>query len=203
MLISFICLEAALLGLWWDLQRGNRVLNASLLAKSAADYSDRPPARIPEVGLAIIEDMILDSDPQPADLYERLASITAVLLSPVPTATPQASPSSNSPTPSQSLATNTMLEPSRTLPPTSMLETSPTVTPTLTTSTASPTGGSQASLTPQPTQTPRSTQTLQPTPAPTLKMKPTHTPRVHPTQANPPTPTKKPESKPPTNTPKP
>jgi len=82
-------LLAMILLQWNSLNQPNRVLPASLLAVSTADYSGvRPTGQVHVVGMAIVGDILKDQgDIQPGDLQLRLASITAIFLSPVPSAT--------------------------------------------------------------------------------------------------------------------
>jgi hypothetical protein len=70
---------------WQNLRRGERFLDESLISKSVADYSAKPPAvPIGRVRLTVIEDMVRDSQPEAADLQSRLATIPAILNSDIP-----------------------------------------------------------------------------------------------------------------------
>ena len=65
---------------WQGLAQGERFLDESLAAKTAADYSaTRPAGPIGRVKLAVIEDMVRDSQPEAEDLRIRLDSIPALL----------------------------------------------------------------------------------------------------------------------------
>jgi hypothetical protein len=74
---------------WGSLNQRDRILPASLLAVSTADYSGaRPTGQVPVIGMGIVGDMMKDDNGlQPGDLTTRLAAVTALFLSPVPTAT--------------------------------------------------------------------------------------------------------------------
>jgi hypothetical protein len=89
LVLAMIGLLAMILLQWESLHQVNRILPASLLAVSTADYSGaRPNGQVHVVGMAIVGDMVKELDGlQPADLKNRLASLTAVFQSPVPTAT--------------------------------------------------------------------------------------------------------------------
>ena len=88
LLLSVICLGLVTTREWLGLHESNQFLNASLLAKSTADYkSSRLGTPVAQVGLGIIQDLIKDSNPDPKDLQNRLASITEMMLSPVPSLT--------------------------------------------------------------------------------------------------------------------
>ena len=89
MLVACGCLGVITVRQWRSLYQSDRFLDVSLLAMATADYSrSQPGTRVAPVGLDIIGDMLVDSQVEPTDLSRRLASVTAVLLSPVPTATP-------------------------------------------------------------------------------------------------------------------
>jgi hypothetical protein len=87
-LLGMVCLAAMMLSQWNSLHQDDRILPASLLAVSTEDYSgSRPVSRAQVIGLAIIGDTMRDTGFQSGDLTARLASVTAELLSPVPSAT--------------------------------------------------------------------------------------------------------------------
>jgi hypothetical protein len=91
LLLAMSGLLAMILLQWNTLNQKNRILPASLLAVSTADYSGahQPTGQVGVVEMAIVGDMIRDLDGlQPGDMENRLASVTAMFLSPVPTATP-------------------------------------------------------------------------------------------------------------------
>lgn len=89
LLLGIVCLLVMILIQWMNLNQKDVILPASLLARSTADYSGTQPAgQVQDIGLAIIGDKMRDADLQPGDIALRLASVTAELLSPVPTATP-------------------------------------------------------------------------------------------------------------------
>jgi len=88
LLLGMFCLLAMILLQWSDLSQTTRVLPASVLAVSAADYSgSRPTGQVRVIGLAILGDKLRDAGLQPGDLTLRLASVTAELILPVPSAT--------------------------------------------------------------------------------------------------------------------
>jgi hypothetical protein len=203
---------------WIDQNQSDRFLNASLLAMSTADYSkSQPDVQIAEVKLEIIGDMIQDSQPELEERSKRLASITAVLLSPVPTTTPLPDlpspfiPSATRtllPTPTaihpasatatkNIIPTTTRVLPTLTPKPTFTSTPSQVVTPSIipTSSTSSPTPPAR---TPTPTQSalPTMTPTPSPSPSPSKTLLPTNTPKPK----NTPKPTKTPR---PTKTVKP
>lgn len=89
LLLGIVCFLVMILIQWINLNQKDVILPASLLARSTADYSGTQPAgQVQDIGLAIIGDKMRDAGLQPGDLRLRLASVTAELLSPVPTATP-------------------------------------------------------------------------------------------------------------------
>ena len=127
-----------------NMHQSDRFLNASLLAGSTADYSrSQPGTQVAQVGLDIIGDMLVDSQIEPTDLSKRLAAVTAVLLSPVPTTTPV--PASPSPQPTAGTKTST-LAPAAT--PTAPLTVTPHSLPTATSSLPAPTATPQSTSTP-------------------------------------------------------
>jgi hypothetical protein len=73
---------------WLSLHKSDRFLSASLIAKSTVYYGkSQPTTQVAQVKLEIIGDMLRDSQLEPDILAQRLGTLTAVLLSPVPTAT--------------------------------------------------------------------------------------------------------------------
>jgi hypothetical protein len=89
LLLGCIALGVLVYRQWLNLSHGNRYLEASLLAKSTANYNQsQPTTQVAQVKLEIIGDMLRDSQLDPEVLAQRLAWVTAVLLSPVPQATP-------------------------------------------------------------------------------------------------------------------
>jgi hypothetical protein len=174
LLLGMFCLLAMILVQWNSLHQKDRILHASLLAISTEDYSGtRPAGQVQVIGLAIVEDKMRDAGLQPGDLTFRLASVTAVLLSPVPTATP--------------IHSLTII-PSSTWTP--ALERSPYPTFTVTqTHLPTATQALSASNTPAVSQTfppmtataPTATYTVSPVPYPTETMSPGHLPTSRPT----------------------
>jgi hypothetical protein len=198
LLLGMFFLVAMILAQWSSLNQNDRILPASLLAVSTADYTGvRPTGQVQVVGLAIIGDMMRDASLQPGDLNSRLAAVTAEFLSPVPTATllypqnvvPSSTPPpalDKSPHPGSTVTSPPQPTAIRPLPPTNTSVVSQTVPP----STATP-------VVPVPTKTPipNPVPTYTSTPIPPTSQPPNpKPPPVHPTQKpHPPNPTKKPK----------
>ncbi len=145
----------------------------ALQAPDKADYSADPIDRIRNVDLGIIGDLIAEQQLAREEVEARLMTLTAVLISPVPSATlaPGETHSALSPTPD--LAVNLDQTPTATAPPPSPTEMKATETATATptrTPSASPTSTSTnpptATLPPASPVPPTATRTLPP-PAPT------------------------------------
>jgi hypothetical protein len=201
-------LLAMILLQWNSLNQPNRVLPASLLAVSTADYSGvRPTGQVHVIGMAIIGDMLKDQGGvQPGDLTLRLASITAMFLSPVPTATPvypqnvvpSSTPLPTQENPPQPHATSTgIYHPTASqVAPTSN---PPLVSPTLPGPTATP-------IVPVPTQTaapnPQPTSTSAPNPPTAVPPTAVPPPPQSTAKPHPPHPTDKPHPPKPTKKPK-
>jgi hypothetical protein len=197
LMLGLVLLLVMILKGWNSLHPKDQILDASVLAMSVPDYSgSRPAGSVQIIGLSIIGDAIRDSDPLAGDIPSRLASVTAVLLLPVPTATPiyalDTIPSStwtltveirlsptltvtktNLPTSTQTLIASITPTPSQTVP--ALTETIPTTTDTI-----------QPTIHPTETQTPTPPSTsVPPTPQRTHTHpvhpteKPTHTPDYH------------------------
>ena len=151
--LGVICLGLMTTHEWLVLNESNQFLNASLLARSTADYrSSRSGTPMVQVGLGIIRDMIKDSNPDPTDLQNRLATITGMMLSPVPSQTALPGfPNSHAPTATRVVPVLTATPNyTSTLPQAVTF----TATPQMPTLTASPYPNS----TPTPTYVPTSTQ---------------------------------------------
>jgi hypothetical protein len=197
LLLGMVCLAAAILGQWNGLNQNDRVLPASLLAVSTEDYSGSSPGgQVQVIGLAIIGDKMKDAGLQPGDLSLRLASVTAELLSPVPSATANlsinATPTSTG-TPAGGIPPHPTSTDSQIHHPTStqapISSDTPAASPTfsLVTATSAP---STSTVNP----TPHPTQTSAPAPLPTTRPKPTsppkHTPQPQPNPKHTPKPKK-------------
>jgi hypothetical protein len=169
--LGVICLGLMTTHEWQALNESSQFLNASLLARSTADYrSSWSGTPMVQVGLGIIRDMIKDSNPDPTDLQNRLATITGMMLSPVPSQTALPGfPNSHAPT-----ATRAMPVLTATPIYTSTLTQVMTLTATaqMPTLTSSP----YPSSTPIPTYVPTSTQQprITKTPRPQKTKKPGH-----------------------------
>jgi len=75
---------------WIDSEKTSTELPISLHSVSDADYSANPrPHWIPEISLAIINDVIQDHEPKATDIEFRVATLQSQLRTPVPTATPR------------------------------------------------------------------------------------------------------------------
>jgi hypothetical protein len=191
LLLIFTCLIIALLPRWVASANALTLLEVNLHSSGEADYSADPrPERVPGISLAILKDVILDNEPYATDWAERLATVTAVLGSPIPTMTPaftanpalvetMALPTENI---SQVIA-STATQPA--IPtPTVASTTAATSTPTLI-SASSPTpeptetGNPAVPIrTPTPTSRIAGTPTRKPTGTQTLTYTPTNTPTV-------------------------
>jgi len=70
---------------WRELNRSQRFVGAALIASKAADYGDAGIAsEQAPVSIAIVDDMIRDSQPEPEELATRLARVSVLLTVPVP-----------------------------------------------------------------------------------------------------------------------
>ncbi len=215
LLFGLVCLGWVSVQHWIDLHQINRTIGASLLARSTADYSnDRPKAMVAMVNLGIVRDVIRDHALEPDDLGSRLATVTAVLLQPVPTSTHlpnYVTPTSGSTkphtlipsvSPVDKTVTATMVQTqiltetrvSRT--PTQVQTTAMTPSPAASTPTQLPTKTRTATkiqpTQPLPTHTPtkgRTSPAFTFTPTPTLSHTPTPSPSSTPTELPSPTPT--------------
>jgi hypothetical protein len=184
LLLGLVCLVALIMVQWNDLHQNNRILDASLLAVSTSDYSgSRPTGQMQVIGLAIVGDQMRDAGLQPGDLSTRLASVTAVLLSPVPTATLMHS-FNITPTPTQTRSAASYTPDASPTPP-PLTATAPAVTDTANPVSYPTETKPPASL---PTPLPIATHTLVPTHIPTVT--PTHVPTrtPAPTSTRPPRP---------------
>ncbi len=134
---------------WIALSKSDTYLPIPIHSSDEADYSaDSFPRMVPAVGLEILRAIIRNSDPETEDLADRLATVTTILLTPVPTATPQ--PATASPNNPAGPPGGPPAAPG-----------SPTAPPT---ATASHTGIPTGTLGPTATPTASSTQTETPTP---------------------------------------
>ncbi len=145
----------------------------ALQAPDKADYSADPIDRIRNVDLGIIGDLIAEQQLAREEVEARLMTLTAVLISPVPSATPAPGETHSAPSPTPDLAVNLDQTPTATAPPPSPTEMKATETATATptrTPSASPTSTSTnpptATLPPASPVPPTATRTLPP-PAPT------------------------------------
>jgi hypothetical protein len=69
---------------WQENDKSDRFLNVPLVSKVTADYSSRKPVNeIAQVRLGIIENMVLESQPDPKDLSRRLEAVDSILNLPV------------------------------------------------------------------------------------------------------------------------
>lgn len=146
---------------------GYNSLPVSIRADSRADYSQDPRTAIPPVSENILDQIIMDI-PGTGSPQDRIGTMQAVLLSPVPTMTPDHRFAASSPTAPAPTSTRT-IPPS----PTPSLILSPAWTVTRTVPTATyfyPPYYSPAS-----TNTPRPVKTSTPTPSPTFTSSPTPT----------------------------
>jgi hypothetical protein len=166
-----ICLGFMTTHDWLALNESSQFLNASLLARSTADYrSSQSGTPIVQVGLGIIRDMIKDSNPDPTDLQNRLATITGMMRSPVPSQT--ALPG----VPNQHAPTATRAVPTLTATPIYTSTLTQAVTPTATAQMPTLTSSPYPSTTPTPTYAPTPTQKsrIAKTPRPQKTKKPKH-----------------------------
>lgn len=204
LLLALTCLIITLLPQWLASAKMPTLLPVNLHSSGEADYSVDPwPRRVPGISLAILKDIILDNEPYATDLADRLATVTAVLGSPIPTMTPAfasaptlvqtaAVPTENI---SQIIASTATQIPNPTLSvsstptaartPTVVMASSPTPEPTGTPNKVVPT------RTPTPTSRIPGTLTRTPTATQTLTYTPTNTPTVStaPAATHTPTPT--------------
>ncbi len=187
-LLGMVCLLAMILLQWNSLHQDDRILPASLLAVSTEDYSGGRPLRPAQViGLAIIGDTMKDTGLQTSDLSGRLASVTAELLTLVPSATANlphtvtpistGTPSSKT-SPHPTLA-QTQLSPTSQLPSASNTPAaSPIVPPiTATSAPATSTAGPVAHPTNTSSPAPLPTSPSKPTPPTKPTPQPKHTPK--------------------------
>lgn len=214
LLLGMFCLLVLILVQWNNLHQKDRILHVSLLALSVADYGgSRPTGQVQVIRPAIVEDKMKDADLQPGDLTFRLATVSAALLSPVPSATPfyslKITPSStwtltlerfphptstpaqtHPPTATQVLSASNTPAVSQTFPPL-------TVTAPVATDTVSPVQNPTETMSPDPlpTYTPTVGTTTPPLPTPT-NPHPIHPPQPtsHPQPTKHPKPTKRPHS---------
>jgi len=211
LLLGIVCFLVMILIQWINLNQKDVILPASLLARSTANYSGTQPAgQVQDIGLAIIGDKMRDAGLQPGDLRLRLASVTAELLSPVPTATPFNSlttiPSSTR-TPALEKSLYPAVTATKNFLFTSTQAFSASNTPAIS-QTAPPITATAPTSMYIVTPTPYSTETIPPGPLPTYTPNPTPIPTasnptyISPTQQpHPPPPTKKPHPPKPTKKP--
>ena len=214
MLLGMFSLLAMILAQWSDLSQTTRILPASVLAVSAADYSGRHPTgqvQVQVIGLAILGDKLRDAGLQPGDLAQRLASVTAELILPVPTSTAmlvQTSLPNFTPTPTVGKSpkppvpnTRTSIPTATQLPPATQTPLPSQTNPPPTATLPSPVPGPTRTMTPapMPTNIPTS-QPVPPTPQPPTQVPPTQVPPNPTNPPHPPHPTKEPK---PTKQPKP
>lgn len=191
LLLAFICSIIGLLPQWFASAKSLTLLDVTLHSSGEADYSADPrPERVPAISLAILKDIILDNEPYATDWAGRLATVTAVLGSPIPTMTPAFTPGpapvrtvlvpteniSQSP---DSTATQ-LADPAPSVSSTPMAAPTPTVI-TVASLTPEPTGTRNAALltrTPTPTSRIRGTPTRTPAATQTTTCTPTNTPTV-------------------------
>jgi len=166
---------------WWT-QAGSEdgLFPAAIHSGRYADYS-ADSRLIPNVGLGIIEAALIDNGAPTQEIRSRIATMTAVLQTPIPTATPAdrsrtptlPEPTSTAPPPSPTAAGTTTPSPTAwiVLPSLTPFRTF-TPTPSLT-ATASATFAPTFTASPRPTKRRRPTKT--PTPTATSTSKPTRT----------------------------
>ncbi|MEJ2350721.1 MAG: hypothetical protein P8Y03_13120 [Anaerolineales bacterium] len=202
LLLVFTCLMVILVPRWVASANAMTLLEVDLHSSAEADYrADTRLERVPGISLAILKDVILDNEPSATDWADRLATVTAVLGSPIPTMTPALTsapalartavvPTENV---SQVIASTATQLPN----PTPSVSSTPTAAPTPTIITmASPTPESTATRnlvvptrTPTPTSRIRATPTRTPTATQTPTYTPTNTPTLPTAPAASPTPT--------------
>jgi len=152
LLLTLTCLIFAMLPQWLAVAKTSTLLPVNLHSVAEADYSaDQRPYGVPAISLAILKDVILDNNPYATDWADRLATVHAILESPVPTMTPAFTTSAASvqPTTSALDATEISVQSTERMP------------------TSIPTGTSTASPSPSPTVSPTAVLVLSPTAKPT------------------------------------
>jgi len=212
LLFLFACVVLVLIPRLFTAAAGINYLPVSIHSRREADYSKNNQLEIPLVNIGIVED-ILDDLNLPTDEYEnRMATITAEILLPIPTST-WINSVTRTPEPT-AIATQTaelkstgtpQNNPTSTKPRTQTKTLSPTTTGTI--FTPRPTPKTPTTITKTPTTIPTKTPTTIPTKTPTIPTKTpttitTKTPTTIPTKTPRPTNTHRPTQKP-TNTNKP
>jgi hypothetical protein len=202
LLLAFTCLIIALLPRWVASANAMTLLEVNLHSSGEADYrADPRPERVPGISLAILKDVILDNEPYATDWADRLATVTAVLGSPIPTMTPAfaSAPAlvQTAVVPTENI-TQTIAGTATQLPsPTPSVSSTPTDAPTpsvVTVSSPTPEPTATRNMV-APTRTPAPTSGIRGTPArtstatQTLTNTPTNTPTVSTAPAATPTPT--------------
>jgi hypothetical protein len=200
--LAFTCLMIILVPRWVASANAMTLLGVNLHSSAEADYrADPRPERVPGISLAILKDVILDNEPFATDWADRLATVTAVLRSPIPTMTPAftSAPAliQTAVVATQNISQVTVSTATQIANPTPSVGSTPTAahTPTVITvssPTPEPTWTRNAAV-PTRTQTPTSripgAATRTPTATQTLTYAPTNTPTVSTPPAATPTPT--------------
>ena len=80
---------ALILPQWFARAQAQTRLPISLHSNEEADYSADPhPKYVPAIGLGILQDILTENTVSPEEVSARMATVTAVLNTPIPTATP-------------------------------------------------------------------------------------------------------------------